>query len=1137
MSTTANLGHTAGDIPMRPAAGKRLILPILAAAAAALLPAAARAQFVWTGGDLVTAIGTNVIGSAGTLSITTGVDHDFPGTAFVNNGTVAWNDGNLRSGGGGSLTNNGTFNDNATNRVLNNDFNGTMSTVTNNGTWNKTAAGYELFFVPFTQSGQYNLQAGTTEVLGGGSLGPTSTTTLSSGTTFYFNGAYSIAAGATLAGPGTFQLYSNTLTVAGILNAPNFLQTNGLLAGAPVITGAYEWQAGTWNSGGTTTIGPTGVLSITTGVDHDYAGTAIVNNGTINWSSGNLRSGGAGSLINNGTFNDNANNRLFNNDYNGAMSTVANNGTWNKTAAGYELFFVPFTQSGQYNLQAGTTEVLGGGSLGPTSTTTVSSGTTFYFNGAYSIAAGATLAGPGTFQLYSNTLTVAGILNAPNFLQTNGLLAGAPVITGAYEWQAGTWNSGGTTTIGPTGVLSITTGVDHDYAGTAIVNNGTINWSSGNLRSGGAGSLINNGTFNDNANNRLFNNDYNGAMSTVANNGTWNKTAAGYEYFYVPFTQSGLYNLQAGTTEVLAGGSLGPGSVTTASLGTTFYFNSNYSIAAGASLAGPGTFQLYSNTLTVAGNLNAPNFLQTNGLLAGSPVITGAYEWQAGTWNSGGVNTIGPSGVLSITTSADHDYAGTAIVNNGTVNWNNGNLRSGSGGSLTNSGTFNDNATNRVFNNDYNGAMSTVTNNGTWNKTVAGYEYFYVPFTQSGLYNLQAGTTEVLAGGSLGPGSVTTASLGTTFYFNSNYSIAAGASLAGPGTFQLYSNTLTVAGNLNAPRFLQTSGLLAGTPVITGGYEWQSGNWNSGGTSTIGPTGVLDVTTGADHDYAATAIVNNGTVNWSGGNLRSGSGGSLTNNGIFNDNSNNRVFNNDYNGAMSSVTNTGLWNKAAAGTTTMLVPYVNNNGLINVSAGTFEFAAGFTQNSGTLSVSNGGTMQFDSGLGLGAGIIAGTGNIVGNVTSNAVISPGASLGQLNFAGNLVLQGASFLVFDLGGTSRGTTYDSLSVSGTTSLGGYLVLNFANGFRSSVTASDSFTLLSASSVSGAFTNVASGARISTTDGLGSFQINYGGGGLVTATSFVAIPEPSTWALLAAGLVGGTVIRRVRSRRASSPRSSAL
>jgi hypothetical protein len=142
------------------------------------------------------------------------------------------------------------------------------------------------------------------------------------------------------------------------------------------------------------------------------------------------------------------------------------------------------------------------------------------------------------------------------------------------------------------------------------------------------------------------------------------------------------------------------------------------------------------------------------------------------------------------------------------------------------------------------------------------------------------------------------------------------------------------------------------------------------------------------------------------------------------------------------------------------------------------------------------------------------------VTNRGLLSPGGSPGQLTVTGNLTLISTSQLLIELGGISQGVNYDFLSVTGTAALDGTLQLTFVNNFQSTIPANATFTVLTASSLSGSFSNVAtSGLRITTTDGFGSFQVNFGTGSAFAANSivlsnFVAIPEPSTWVLLTSG-----------------------
>ena len=72
---------------------------------------------------------------------------------------------------------------------------------------------------------------------------------------------------------------------------------------------------------------------------------------------------------------------------------------------------------------------------------------------------------------------------------------------------------------------------------------------------------------------------------------------------------------------------------------------------------------------------------------------------------------------------------------------------------------------------------------------------------------------------------------------------------------------------------------------------------------------------------------------------------------------------------------------------------------------------------------------------------------------------------------------------------------------------------NGFQLQLDPSQTFTLLSSKDVvSGAFDNVANGARLTTADGLALFQVNYGAGSSYGANNLVlsdprAVPEPAS------------------------------
>src|SRR5208337_3092530 len=114
-----------------------------------------------------------------------------------------WTGGLLRTGNGGSFTNNGTFNDSASSSV-NNPWGGAAGFTNGPGaTYNKLAAGVTSMQVPFANSGRVNVQAGTLSFQSGGiNASSGSMTTASGAVTEFAGGTFSLASGSLLGGTG-----------------------------------------------------------------------------------------------------------------------------------------------------------------------------------------------------------------------------------------------------------------------------------------------------------------------------------------------------------------------------------------------------------------------------------------------------------------------------------------------------------------------------------------------------------------------------------------------------------------------------------------------------------------------------------------------------------------------------------------------------------------------------------------------------------------------------------------------------------------------------------------------------------------------------------------------------------------------
>lgn len=214
-------------------------------------------------------------------------------------------------------------------------------------------------------------------------------------------------------------------------------------------------------------------------------------------------------------------------------------------------------------------------------------------------------------------------------------------------------------------------------------------------------------------------------------------------------------------------------------------------------------------------------------------------------------------------------------------------------------------------------------------------------------------------------------------------------------------------------------------------------------------------------------------------------------------------------------------------------------GTLSITNNTNDYAGGTVVSAGTLLANN----TTGSATGTGAVYVAsgatlgGSGFISGATTiaNGGTLAPGNSPGVLSFTSNLTLGGSTLL--EIAGTTRGTSYDGINVTGALTYGGTLAINFS----STVSAGNTFDLFagadgsSAPGGSGSFTGVSIAGEYvaSLTNNSGVWTGSAGGfdfvftqatGDLVVATS--SVPEPSTYAAILGVLVlAGSVLKRRR------------
>ena len=107
----------------------------------------------------------------------------------------------------------------------------------------------------------------------------------------------------------------------------------------------------------------------------------------------------------------------------------------------------------------------------------------------------------------------------------------------------------------------------------------------------------------------------------------------------------------------------------------------------------------------------------------------------------------------------------------------------------------------------------------------------------------------------------------------------------------------------------------------------------------------------------------------------------------------------------------------------------------------------FTQTTGQ-TILNGGALATSSTLNIQGGTLKGSGTVTGGVSNGGTVAPGLSPGILNVVGNYSQTAAGKLAIELNGTTVGTQYDQLNVTGTVALAGTLAITTGFALRKAI-----------------------------------------------------------------------------------------
>jgi len=798
------------------------------------------------------------------------------------------------------------------------------------------------------------------------------------------------------------------------------------------------------------------------------------------------------------------------------VGTIVNNGTINENSSGNGTIIL---------LSTGNVTLSGSGAL-----VMSNNGNNFIYgnSGSYVLTNASTIEGAGNIGDNQLTLVNSGTINAND---TNALII----------QTSGTFHNTGTIEATNTGGLTVETSTTNftNYNGTNTLTGGSYVANGGNLilplatGSNGITTLAASAT--EIGGSQILNS--NDTNANALSNLTSITSAGALTIGGVAFSDAGSFS-NAGSLTILSGenfhvGSLSQISGTTLTAGT-YVLDANLNLtgaaqnittnAANVTLAG-GTIENANSTSAFA-NLaaNSGKLTLSNGTTfttVGNFSNTGTLTVSAGSnFKLGGTGTLAQ---ISGTTIAGGTFVlgGTLQVGSGvnietndstiTLDSSAGEIQSGSGSGATNA--LADLTSNKKSLTLANGAnfntVGSFANTGTL--VVNSGSTFAVATTGadtlSNYHNTGADAHE-LVGGSFTVGGTLAFNAGTTGAIEIDDSQI---TLEGTG---LIENTSAGAASTNALANLASISSTGSFTLAEGANFTAAGNFTNGNKLTV-DAGSIFALTGSNVLTNLASGTLTGGIYTVGGTLQltSANGGITTN--------------------AATLTVTGTTAQILDGTTNALAGFDNNTGTFTLSGdATLAESAGTFANTGTVDIAKGSTLTVGGtghtysqtagqttvdgiissvgGTTVTGGTLLGAGTVRGNVsagnaTGTAVtINAGDSgkAGLLSITGTYTQLATGNLTGLVNGTTAGTGYSELKVSGVASLAGTINFTVAAAFQASLTSGETFTVLSAKSITGVFSNNTIAINSSF-----HFVVSYTTTGVVLTVATGAAPAPDS------------------------------